>query len=59
MTAQKIDEQITSLKREILTMEWDLPIIRNSELKSGKEMKLQKFRAELYDLTRQRDLSRR
>ena len=44
------DKRINELKKTISILEWDLPNIKNNELRSIKEKELMFFRAELQTL---------
>lgn len=51
-----INERISSLKRDISIIEWDMSNIKNNDVKSRKERVLQKCREELQQLMQSRSL---
>ncbi|MBW2984276.1 hypothetical protein KY361_04125 [Candidatus Woesearchaeota archaeon] len=44
------EDEVEKFKREIALLKWDIPNLRNSELKSAKEQELRKHEEELQRL---------
>ena len=53
MDADNITAQITQLRKEILTLQWDILQIKNKDLRTRKENKLKIVREQLTELEKQ------
>lgn len=55
MKISQTEQMIDDIKRKITLMEWDIPRIEDTELKSVQVFRLNQFKAELDKLMRSKD----